>query len=65
MFFSKTRKQTFNVYAAYSFGVPMLIVAFAAFMDNSELIPQRFKPGFGVQSCLISSKYIQLISSIN
>lgn len=50
------KHKLFYVYAAYGFGVPALIVGFAAMMDNMESIPKAYKPGFGVETCLMSSK---------
>lgn len=45
------------MYACYAYGVPILILCFALFMDYADGIPNALRPNIGNDSCFLSGTY--------
>lgn len=56
-FMLRNKHKLFYFYAAYGFGVPLIIVAFVGIVDNLKSVPNNYKPGFGINQCFIDGMY--------
>ncbi len=49
----------FLIYSTYAWGSTILMVVLCYLIDASSQIPSKYKPGMGVDTCFLQSKYFQ------
>lgn len=55
----KNERKRFLYYSLYAWGCPLVLVVLVAIFENTELIDDHLRPGFGINNCSFYSKYYE------
>ncbi|EDS40045.1 conserved hypothetical protein [Culex quinquefasciatus] len=57
-----TERKKFCLYSLYAWGCPVLLAVLAFVMDNTELVPEYYRPRMGKTRCLLQeNKYVEFL----
>ncbi|XP_065077551.1 G-protein coupled receptor Mth2-like [Ochlerotatus camptorhynchus] len=58
----KNEKKRFLYYSLYAWGCPLILVSMVAVFENTEILNEDLRPGFGLNNCsFINEKLIQFL----